>query len=288
KNIFCVYTMLDESPFLGKCCFPLNCEKYNQDCGNCPQKGEYPKSLFFDRSRKILRDKEKLYNGFDNVVFTGIPYTVERAKNSKLLRGKRFEVAVEGIDTKRTFFPRNTENLRRELSIPPENKVILNVAQFSHVRKGSQYYLEAARKLEKHADISFVHVGFDTNKSICPKNFIPVSYVKDQDELAAYYSLADLFVCTSFADTLPNTCLEAMACGARICGFNISGIPYCAPAPIGTYVEPKNVDALCEVILNTPVRNEASVKENRLFATENYEAENYYKTLIQVGRGLKQ
>ena len=43
--------------------------------------------------------------------------------------------------------------------------------------------------------------------------------------IAAVYSMADVFVIPSFQDNLPNTVLEAMACGRRVVGFRIGGIP---------------------------------------------------------------
>ena len=43
--------------------------------------------------------------------------------------------------------------------------------------------------------------------------------------MALIYAAADLFVAPSVQDNLPNTVLEALACGTPCAAFNIGGIP---------------------------------------------------------------
>ena len=47
----------------------------------------------------------------------------------------------------------------------------------------------------------------------------------DDHLLKLLYSAADIFVCPSRADNLPNTILEGLACGTPAIGSNIGGIP---------------------------------------------------------------
>jgi glycosyltransferase involved in cell wall biosynthesis len=49
--------------------------------------------------------------------------------------------------------------------------------------------------------------------------------VSDESKIVKVYNAADVFVLPSLEDNLPNTIMEAMACGVPCVGFNIGGIP---------------------------------------------------------------
>ena len=173
------------------------------------------------------------------------------------------------IDLDTVFYPRNTESLRRELNIDLDAKVVLCCAPINDPLKGVHYYMEAA-KLCEGKNIVFINVSYGGDESLCPSNYIPISYVSNRDKMAEYYSLADVYVCSSISDAQPNTCIEAMGCGTPIIGFNISGVPYIAPDNIGTYVEAKNVRALADAIDSISKKNESTKKICRDYACQRY------------------
>lgn len=282
KNLRTVYVMLDDAPFLGKCCFSYDCGRYREECGRCPLVRDYPKSLFFDRSRRLLRMKRDAYAKVKDLTFVGIPYTVERAKGSALLKNARLVPLDEAVDLRRLYYPRETGGLRRKLGIPEENKVILTVSPFSNPRKGGRYFLQAAESLRDRGDITFIHVGFDGDPKLCPPNEIPVPYVSDQNELAEFYSLADLFVCTSLAETVANTCLEALSCGTPILSFNTSGMPYCADAAHGTFVEAGDVGALAAAVAAAERKSPERIASCRRYAESRYDSRMYFEGLEKL------
>lgn len=270
NNIKTIYSMLDEYPYMGKCCYSFDCRKFENVCNNCPEVKSYPKSLFFDQSNRIFNLKKECYNNFNNIIFTGPEWVVKRAKASSLLRNKKFSIIDEFIDTENVFYPRHTTELRKKLNIPEGKKIMLNVARFSDTRKGCIHYLEIANSL-KNENFIFIHVGYDSNNNNkLPDNFIPISYVANQDELAEYYSLADLFVCTSLADTMPNVCLESLACGTPVCGFDIAGTPYVATSEFGFFSKPNNISELVHFIQNVPFKTEKRSEECHLYAKMRY------------------
>ena len=280
-----VQIMWDEYSMTGSCAFSYECEKYKNICGNCPHNKDYPISWFFDTSTRLQQKKKEAYAN-QNICFVSVPYTADKGKESSLLHNYPVFSVDEAVDQEHIFYPRDAKALREELGIKENQKVILNVCPYPSVRKGGKYYLELARKCLEQKDIVFVHVGFKADPSECPENFIPVGYVKDQNRLATFYSMADLFVCTSQAETQPNTCIEALSCGTPICGFDISGIPTCGEAPYGQYVSLGDTDALLEIVLNTQTKTENSIHKMREYAKSRFSANNYNQKLLHIGKSL--
>ncbi len=277
--------MLDEYPYLGYCCYAYDCEKYQNRCTDCREdfSERYMKSLFFNRAKETYLIKEKDYSSINNIVFTGPEWVVNRAKKSSLLRERDVRVVDEFVDNKEIFIIKETEKLRRKLAIPDDKVILLDVAPSSDPRKGVQYFIEVARKIEKVSDrFVFVNVGYLGDHSDIPNNFIGIGYISDQNKLAEYYSLADLFVCTSIADTMPNSCLDAMSCGTPILGFDITGIPYVADPPIGRFVNPKDVDAIMKSVLNTDKKTDNMKKMCREYALRRYSIDTYYDKQMNI------
>ena len=283
RRIMTVYYMFDEYAFLGKCAFFDNCDRFKSECSSCPKKKGYPKSLIFDTSTKIFRDKLKVYSGFDTLRFVSVPYTVSRSKESALFRETNAIVYSYGwgIDTHVEFVPMDNEPLRKKLGIPDENVVILAVAPYSNPRKGiKQYYYKIAEQL-KDLPFSFVHVGFDGTEEEKPKNVMTIPFVREQKELASYFSLADLFVITSVSEGFPTVCLDALSCGTPICGFDTSGTPYVAPAPYGHYIQPFDFVKMSEYIKQTGKKTKVTIKACRQFAENNLDSARIFGKMMK-------
>lgn len=282
------YSMLDEYPYMGKCAFSFTCTQFQTGCkGNCPEKKRHPKSWFFDRSKFIFNAKKKAYDGFKDIVFTGPGWVVMRAKSSALLKNFRVVELDEPVDFGKTFYPRETAELRKKLGIPDDNKVIVTVAQMSDSRKGGIYVFQTAEKLIDRKDITFVFVGCDVEPPMKLANLITIPFVSSQDELANYYSLGDLFICTSLADTMPNVCIDAMGCGTPLAGFAEAGTPYVAPKEYGVFTPTYDIDSLARVIAETPKKDETRVKACHEYAVGRYAPEvvmgklnDIYKSLV--------
>lgn len=281
NNIKVEQLMIDESAFTGKCCYTFDCDRFKQKCEHCPEIKQHPKSLFLDKSTYLFDLKNKLYNLNENMIFTGVQYTVKKAKESAIMKDRKFLVADEAIDLD-LYYPRNTTNLRKELKIPERNKIIVTIIPYPDERKGGQYFLETARRMENEDGYTFVHVGFNGDKSICPKNYIAIGFENDQDKLSEYYSLGDLFIHPSKAETICLTVMEALACGTPILAFNISGMPYSCDSKHGTFVEYGNVDELINIIKKTDKKTNEISDSCRKYAEIRYNQNDYYKKILNA------
>ncbi len=277
-----VQILWDEYMFTGACAFSYDCDFFKTQCHDCPHKKDYPISWFFDTAALLQQKKKEAYRN-QILSFAGVPYTAEKAKTSSLLQGFPVYAVDEAVDQTAVFYPRDPSIIRNELGIRDDQIMILNVCPYPSYRKGGRYYLELARKCLNDSSLIFVHVGFKADPSECPANFIPIGYVSDQDRLASFYSAADLFVCTSLAETQPNTCIEALSCGTPICGFDISGVPTCAEAPYGTFVPFPDTDALRETVRNTVRKTNASIAPIRAYAESRFASGLYNERLLDIG-----
>lgn len=285
-NIPVVYTMFDEFPYMGRCCFSVGCDQFKTKCVKCPHKINYPRSLFFDRASYCFKRKKKIYQDFNHITFASVKWCCERAKESALLRDKPIIELDNPINYDKVFFPRKTERLRKELGIPENNRVILTVAVASIPTKGGKYFVELAKKMQDVKDITFVYVGYDVNNWEIPSNMITIGFVRSQNLLAEYYSLADLFVCTSLADLTPNACLDALGCGTPLAGFSEGGVPYCASEGYGTFVKTFDIEALVEVVNATQKKTERRIKEVRDYAYQRYSGNIVYERYLDIYKSI--
>lgn len=281
-----VYVMIDEYAFLGKCGYSNGCEEYLRGCGKCRQVHEYPKSLFFDKSSKIYSMKDKAYKNLAKAVFVGPKYTIERAKTSPLLANKPLKILDEAVNT--SFYkPRNTSSLKQELNIKEEQIVLVCVAPYSIERKGCKYFVQLAREFEDDDKYIFVHVGFNVENVEVPRNYIKIGFVSDQEKLAQFYSLGDLFIFPSLLDTMPNACLEALSSGTPLLCFNISGMPYIADETVATFVEPKNIMEMKKVVKSLRKKDELTIQRCRNYALSRYNNETYFEKLRVIAESIQ-
>lgn len=284
SNIPTVYSMMDEYAYMGKCMFSFECEKFKEKCEHCPRIKDYPTSLFFDRSTYYFNKKMSVYNSFKNIVFTGVPWVVSRAKQSALLKEQRVETVNEPIDLDKYYFPQDTSEIRTELGIPENNIVVIMVAPLSSPRKGGKYYLELCENMKSRDGYSFVYVGYDTDEYKTPESLIKIPYVSSMDRLAKLICMADVLVSTTLSDTIPNTCIIALGCGTPVCGFDISGLSFIGidDKQLVQLVKPFDVKALEDAVVTFKQKDESLMKKCRESVYSDYSPKNVTNTYLNI------
>ena len=222
-----VVTLHDQWYFTGICHYSGMCEKYRTRCERCPMlKGKR------DLARRVFDRKRAMYEG-RNITFVGCSrWMADLARQSALTQGHTVTNIPNAIDTS-VFTPMDKLEARRHHNLPTDKKLILFGAQrITDERKGFRYLAEACEHISKHHPTLPDHLGVivlggdaESVKEALPLPVYAVNYLSNEREIARLYSAADLFVTPSLQDNLPNTIVEAMACGVPCVGFDVGGIP---------------------------------------------------------------
>lgn len=72
--------------------------------------------------------------------------------------------------------------------------------------------------------------------------------IKDQETLAKYYSLGDVFVICSKKENFPTTCLEAQCCGTPVAGFDTGGTKETSITNEDSFVKYGDIEGLKEKV----------------------------------------
>ena len=182
-----------------------------------------------------------------------------------------------GVDTE-SFQPRERRLAREMHGIPLKAKTILFVADSAaERRKGLKVLVEALNGLEDPEQYFFAVIGRGISGQELGGRFKMMGFFEDEAALSFVYSAADVFVIPSLQDNLPNTAIEALACGIPTIGSNVGGIPEVVrDGRTGFVFPPGDSRSLKEAIaalLGEPERCEAMAKECRRIALEEYSLE---------------
>lgn len=228
-----VLTLHDQRFFTGGCHYTAGCEGYLGDCRECPQlRPEYAllAEHSHDLSRTVFESAPR-----PPVVVTPSRWLGREASRSSLLGHCRVEVIPNSLDLE-VFRTGGRSEARADFGIPESATVFLLGAQYlDDERKGCDLFLDAFRKAMEtpevarrveSGDVRFAVFGEgseDLEKAGLP--LAALGKLEPGADAARAYCASDLFVCPSREDNLPNTILEAMACGVPVLGSDIGGIP---------------------------------------------------------------
>ncbi|MBE9046129.1 glycosyltransferase family 4 protein [Pleurocapsales cyanobacterium LEGE 10410] len=222
-----VWTLHDMWAFTGGCHYSQNCDRYTHSCGRCPI---LKSDRDWDLSRWLWQRKAKAWQNLDLTIVTPSRWLAECAAASSLLRDATIEVIPNGLDTQR-YKPWGQKLAREIIGLPSDKQIVLfgAVSATSNARKGYSLLLPALQKLKGDRTRQMELVIFGASQPEDAPDFgIATRYLgkfNDDISIALLYSAADVFVAPSIQDNLPNTVLEALACGTPCVAFNVGGMP---------------------------------------------------------------
>lgn len=224
-----VWTLHDEWAFTGGCHYAGTCRGFEGTCGNCPfLKNPSPTDLSYD----VWVRKAEAFAGVPLHVTTCSRWLADEARRSSLFREVPIEAIPNPIDTA-VFQPVPADEAARTLGLDPAKTYLLFAAmKTSDPRKGFRYVRAALERLkaedfptEKPLELLVFGKAEAAEFADLPYPVRLLGTLRTSEQLRAAYAAAAAFLIPSLEDNLPNTLLEALACGTPGVGFRTGGIP---------------------------------------------------------------
>lgn len=219
-----VWRFPDMWPLTGGCHYSDGCDRYREECGQCPKLDSGRKwdvtSLTLERKRRALSRTEV-------TVVAPSSWLADRAAESALFAESRIEVIPNGLDTN-TFRPVDPEVGRAMFGLPPEAPLVLfgSVGPLADPRKGFDLLQGAVESFaDEHPDAELAVFG-TKEPADAPDFGLPThytGYLTDEQSIALLYAAADVMAVPSRYEGFGQTVTEAMACGTPVVAFDATG-----------------------------------------------------------------
>ena len=277
-NIPTIIVLHDCYFFTGHCCYYTKdqCNKWKVECNHCPILNKYNSSLFFDNSRKIFNDKKKYFHSIKRLAVVGVSdWVTNEAKQSPILTGAHIIRRIYNWIDQNVFYPRDARSYREMYGIKEADYVVLGVAQGWGDVKGLPQFIKLAQEMP---DIKVVLVGELTQTNL-PQNLIRIGRISSTEQLAMFYSMADVFVNFSIQETFGKVAAEALSCGTPIIVNQSTANPELCGEGCGKIVEHRDWKEVMEKVIEIRKERKTTYTERcRSFAVQNFDKE---KGLLQ-------
>lgn len=286
KDIPTVITMHDCWYFTGKCFhyIDVNCDKFKTGCGDCPKKKSPPKSLLFDLSRKVLNDRYQFLSRIPNLMLVGCSKWICEEAHKSYLKNIPITQIYNGVNID-VFKPYKNNDLKEKYGVSDDCYIIMGMANKWLLPSNKKLLTDTLKILNTKTKLLIVGCNdeqIDYLKNLnC--NIIPVGFIKDRVELAKHYSLANVFVNVTHADTLPTVNMESICCGTPVITYDSCGSPELILKGCGRVIKKDDIDTVLSVINEKPHKIDAVALKS---ARKLFDKNECYKKYLDIYNDL--
>lgn len=240
-----IWTLHDCWAFTGHCAhFDFcGCDKWKTQCERCVQKREYPTSFVMDNSRENYIRKKNAISQIDKLEVVTPSDWLKRLVKQSFLKRYPVQVVKNGIDLN-VFHPVRDMNIKQRYGLQ-DKKIILGVASTWSKRKGIQDFEKLADMIDDTYHIVLIGT-INVKETISKPNVTLIDRTENREQLAAWYTEADIFFNPTYEDNYPTVNLEAQGCGTPVITYNTGGSPEGIIAGGGSVIEQADLDAFVE------------------------------------------
>ena len=210
----------------GHCAYSEGCERWLSGCGACPNLQTYP-AIGRDTTAWLWRQKQAVYRQLSLTVVAPSSWTEGVANRSPLFAGRQVHRIPNGLDLE-VFRPHDRCAAREFLGVPQDHFAILYAPHVAtaNARKGTDALARVLAELGPRSDVVVLVAGVGGNEWVgkVPQTVIPLGYLHDDRLIAMANAAADVVVVPSAVENLPNSVIEAFACGRPAVAFDAGGM----------------------------------------------------------------
>ncbi len=246
-----VWTQHDCWSYTGHCAYYSNvaCEKWKTGCNNCPQYKGFPKSWFYDGSKRNYNFKRQLFTSVpkNKMCIVAVSDYVKNDLEKSFLNIYRIKRIYNGIDTSQ-FVPRKDCCKETRIKYGLGNGILLMAFATAWTeRKGISDYYRLRKKLNNRYTIVFVGVDEQIKKNL-PEGIIGIENTSSIDELVKLYSTADIVMNLASEESFGKTTPEGMACGTPSVVYNSTASPELVDDKTGVICQRGDIDGVVNAI----------------------------------------
>lgn len=261
------------------CDHAFECNKWKTGCGNCATNRTEKRSFFIDATHRSWIQMKNSFAKIKDLYASGVSdWMTDRVRQSPFFKDKECRTILNGLDTSGFTYKGNGQEIKRNLGINLSDKVVLHVTpNFSAPIKGGKYVEKLARQMP---EVKFIIVGIKQSEiSDLPSNVIPILHTASKEELAEYYSLADVTVLTSYRESFSMVTAESLCCGTPVVGFKAGAPETITIQEFSYFVEFGDLQSLVKAIDNMLNRNIDKEYLSEI-AARKYDAEYMYSNYL--------
>lgn len=238
RNIRTIITMHDCWYYTGGCFHytQASCFKWQQSCGNCPKKKTDTPAYFLDKSSQILADRKRLFDAIPNLTVTGVSNWICEESQKGVLKDKQVVPIHNGIDTT-IFKPTAVKDinptdalLKLQASLVGHFTILGPATKWLKSINRDAFEFILCMMLPKERFLLF---GCDAailsalNSFNIPAELrdkvITFGYTTNRQQMAALYSLSDVFINCTREESFSLINVESQACGTPIVTYANTG-----------------------------------------------------------------
>lgn len=268
--------------YTGKCTHYVaeGCMRWKNRCGSCVRKKQDIPSFWFDRSQKMQQDKKKWFESLSCLHVVGVSdWIVNEARQSYVFSEISNISRIYNWINLDIFKNTDGNYWRTKLGIV-NKKVILGVASVWDRSKGIDRFQKLSGKLSEEECIVLVGKINDSLDSF--PNIIHVPETHNVNELAQLYSMADVYVCLSEAESFGKTIAEALGCDTPVVVNNRTACPELVGNQCGFVVDSRKPEEVYRCISKACELKRSGTQNCRAYAEKRFDMKDCIEQFMKI------